>query len=207
MNPSIPQYWEYQQDLDRTPKRFRAFSLFRDLGKDVRTVARAWAAYKGIPYSEYEESVREHVGRKQVPGYFREMAINAKWMERAIAYDAFLDRKQIETFTKEENIKHKRKLEIHRQKQEHVGSLMTSQAIEVLKVAKIAMGEYYTINDPANPSDITLNRVLDIREIYNLCRIAKELGLAGKHLTSESLGINQILLELEKLDFPNIEEE
>ena len=90
--------WEFDKNLD-TAKSYQGFALYRDLGPK-RSIDAACALY-----------LNKTVKTGCASGHFKTWSKAGNWLNRALAFDAEIDRRRLEDLSIEGQIKHEQRLE------------------------------------------------------------------------------------------------
>ena len=98
--------WERQQG--ESSRAFRAFIHYRDLGPDRRSLNAAYAVAR-----ETQEELR-------APGCWYEWSAAFRWVERAAAWDAYLDGERLKARAKKERALEERRFDYEFQNQERL---------------------------------------------------------------------------------------
>ena len=111
------------------------------------------------------------------------------WQERALDYDHDNYTLELLEAEKSKEIEHKAKLEAYRAKQEFLGQLASRNAAMLLKLISNKVE-----NILSEGEDLTLEQLKPLGDL------AAKLAETGKNISSESLGVNELL---ELLDDPD----
>jgi hypothetical protein len=151
-----------------TSKAWEAFSTYRDLGKR-RGISKASAVLGKT--------------KRQLEAWSSKF----DWVSRAAAFDVYHDRRRLESALNSDCELHGRKLEAFRLQNEQMGQAQMMICGELLSIAQ------------AEIQRIKKSKVeLGLRDILALVSTAARIAVMGSELVAQALGVDQILMEMEK---------
>ncbi|BAY15642.1 hypothetical protein NIES21_14600 [Anabaenopsis circularis NIES-21] len=178
LSSSEHQPWDFDPRTD-TKKSYEAFVIFRDLGK-TRTLE---AAAKILSNS---------------PHYIRRWSAAGGWMERVLAYDLYLEKKEREITEQIQLQEHRQKITKYRQTLETLGWENFEVASQCLNICKQSLERYST------PEALAKIRPLDVRAIASSGATASEIG---SRFLNDALAIEKLLESLNFEETIDVESE
>lgn len=184
---------EWDRLPDEPERAYAAFIAYRDLGPSARSIARAADVIKGkigesLGTGEGGRARRNSQGRKKPPANYEKWSSTYRWVERAAAWDAHLER----IARRKQEEAHAKQIEEYQDRQRRLAVAQQTITLRLLKRIADVLDILPPVERPANGTVLDMASMLP-SELTTAVYAATRLGTTASESEARALGVDAIL--------------
>ncbi len=184
--PELPRE-EWERLTDEPSRAYGAFSAYRDLGRNERSIVQAYELVRGDAVADRPNPNRTRA--RKPPTQWGVWSRTYRWVERAAAWDAHLDR----LARREQEVSHTRQIQEYQERQRRMAASAQNISVNVLlRIQRILDALPAVERAPDGAPPLNVDALLP-PALTSAMYAAARMGTMAAETEARSLGVDAIL--------------